>query len=118
MMAMLCSLCFHSITHCLGCAALYVLQLHALAVDNANLRQSLSQHEQKSQIELQDLRKLCLANQDKFSYLDHGLLGGLQQEHQKQQDRIAALETGLNDSHKLVQQVQNKLHQVHPRHCL
>lgn len=88
------------------------LQLHALAVENATLRQNLSQHEHKSQLELQDLRKLCLANQDKFNYLDHGLLGDLQQEHQRQQDRMAALETGLDDSQGKLQKVQDKLHQV------
>lgn len=89
-----------------------VLQLHALAVENATLRQSLSQHEHKSQLELQDLRKLCLANQDKFNYLDHGLLGDLQQEHQRQQDRMAALESGLNDSQGKLQKVHDNLHQA------
>lgn len=89
-----------------------VLQLHSLAVENAALRQSLSQHEHKSQLDIQDLRKLCLANQDKFNYLDHGLLGDLQQQHQGQQDRIAALEHEVRDCHASTQQIQNKLLQV------
>ena len=89
-----------------------VLQLHSLAVENAALRQSLSQHEHKSQLDIQDLRKLCLANQDKFNYLDPGLLGDLQQQHQGQQDRISTLELEVKDCHGSAQQRQNTLLQV------
>ena len=93
-----------------------MLQLHSLAVENAALKQSLSQHEYKSQLELQDLRKLCLANQDKFNYLDHGLLGDLQQEHQKQQERISGVERQVKDCQGSAHELQDKV-QVHYGFC-
>lgn len=61
---------------------------------------------------MQDIRKLCLANQEKFNSLDHGTLGDMQQQQHKMQERMSGFEQQMQQYDGSAQQMQEMLIQI------
>ncbi len=69
-----------------------LLQLRTLAAENASLRTTILEREQKAQVDLQDLRNFCIASQERGNDKDSSIHAALQQQQQQLTGRINNLD--------------------------
>ena len=88
------------------------MQLKTLAAENAALKDANAEREQKTQLDLQDLRNFCLASQEKSTDKDSSIHAELQQHQQDLADRTLELETLTKDLIASKQQTSIRLDKV------
>ena len=88
------------------------MQLKILAAENALLRAKLAEQEQATQLELQDLRKFCIARQEKDIELDHEAVTVLQQQQQEMLQRVSLVEAAASQADATAQRTSTRLDKV------
>ena len=88
------------------------LQLKMLAAENAALRVKLVEQEQAAQLELQDLRKFCIASQEKNTAKDSQAYTDLQQQQQEIINHISTVEAFASQADASMQRISTRLDKV------
>lgn len=88
------------------------MQLRTLAAENAALKSANAEREQRSQLDLQDLRNFCLASQEKSMDKDSSIHAELQQHQQDLAGRMSELETVTQELSASKQHTSNRLDKV------
>lgn len=88
------------------------MQLRTLAAENAALKSANAEREQRSQLDLQDLRNFCLASQEKNMDKDSSIHAELQQHQQDLAGRMTELETVTQELSASKQHTSNRLDKV------
>ena len=89
------------------------MQLSVLAAENAALRAKLTEREQAAQLEMQDLRKFCIASQERDSEKDSAACKELQQQQQQQMmSHLSDVESLANQAHASTQHISTRLDKV------
>lgn len=89
-------------------------QLSVLAAENAVLNAKLTEREQTSQLEMQDLRKFCIASQERDSEKDSVAYKELQQQQQQMLGHISTVESLANQAIAATQHISTRLEKVIP----
>ena len=88
------------------------MQLRLLAAENANLKAKLTEREQAAQLEMQDLRKLCIASQEKDNERGSLAYNQLQQQQQQMMSHLSAVELLASQANDSAQRISLRLDQV------
>lgn len=88
------------------------MQLKTLAAENAALRTTIAEREQKDQHELQDLRNFCIASQEQSSDKDSSIHAELQQHQQELAGRMSSYEASAMDFTASTQKISSRLDTV------
>ena len=89
------------------------MQLSLLAAENAALKAKLTEREQAAQLEMQDLRKFCIASQDKDS--ESWAFKELQEQQQQMMSHLSTVESLASQVNASTQLISNRLDKVIPR---
>lgn len=89
-------------------------QLSVLAAENAMLKAKLTEREQAAQLEVQDLRKFCIASQDRDSDKDTVAYQELQQQQQQILGQLSTVESLANQAIAATQHISTRLDKVIP----
>lgn len=89
-------------------------QLSVLAAENAVLKAKLTEREQAAQLEMQDLRKFCIASQERDSEKDSVACKELQQQQQQMMGHLSTVESLANQAIAATQHISTRLEKVIP----
>ncbi|DBA75369.1 TPA: hypothetical protein ACH3X1_010636 [Trebouxia sp. C0004] len=84
-------------------------QLKTLAAENAALRTTIAEREQKEQHDLQDLRNFCIASQEQSSDKDSSIHADLQQHQQELAGRMSTFEASAREFTASTQKISSRL---------
>ncbi|KAL0045300.1 hypothetical protein WJX82_003127 [Trebouxia sp. C0006] len=84
-------------------------QLKTLAAENAALRLTIAEREQKDQHDLQDLRNFCIASQEQSSNKDSSIHAELQQHQQELAGRMSTYEASVMEFTATTQKISSRL---------
>lgn len=88
------------------------MQLNLLAAENATLKAKLTEREQAAQLEIQDLRKFCIASQEKDSERDREAYKELHEQQQQMMSRLSTVESVASQAGDSAQRILLRLDQV------
>lgn len=88
------------------------MQLSVLAAENAALRAKLTEREQAAQLEMQDLRKFCIASQARDSERDSAAYRELQQQQQQMMSQLSTVESLANQANASTDHISTRLDKV------
>lgn len=88
------------------------MQLSVLAAENAALRVKLSEREQAARLEMQDLRKFCIASQAADPDKDSAAYKELQQQQQQMMSHLSTVESLANQANASTQHISTRLDEV------
>lgn len=88
------------------------MQLKTLAAENAALRTTIAEREQKEQHDLQDLRNFCIASQEQGSDRDSSIHAELQQHQQELAGRMSTYEASAREFTASTQKISSRLDTV------
>ncbi|KAL3143638.1 hypothetical protein ABBQ38_002434 [Trebouxia sp. C0009 RCD-2024] len=86
-------------------------QLNLLAAENATLKAKLTEREQAAQLEIQDLRKFCIASQEKDSERDREAYKELHEQQQQMMSRLSTVESVASQAGDSAQRILLRLDQ-------
>ena len=89
-------------------------QLSVLAAENAELTAKLTEREQAAQLEMQELRKFCIASQKRDSEKDNVAYQELQQQQQQMLGHLSSVESLANQAIAATQHISTRLEKVNP----
>ncbi|KAL0034105.1 hypothetical protein WJX79_009107 [Trebouxia sp. C0005] len=84
-------------------------QLKTLAAENAALRATIAERDQKDQYDLQDLRNFCIASQQQGSDRDSSIHAELQQHQQELAGRMSTYEASAREFTASTQKISSRL---------
>lgn len=88
------------------------MQLNVLAAENAALRAKLTEREQAAQLDMQDLRKFCIASQARDSEKDSPAYKELQQQQQQMMSQLSNVESLANQANTSTVHISTRLDKV------
>ena len=94
------------------------MQLKTLAAENAALRLTIAEREQKDQHDLQDLRNFCIASQEQSSNKDSSIHAELQQHQQELAGRMSTYEASVMEFTATTQKISSRLDTVSLHQCI
>ena len=96
----------------LASSDMLTVQLKTLASENAALRTTIAEREQKDQHDLQDLRNFCIASQEQSSDTDSSIHAELQQHQQELAGRMSIYESSAREFTARTQKISSRLDTV------
>ena len=84
-----------------------------LAAENVALRAAMTEQERKAKFELQDLRKFCIASQERGTSKDSSALDKLQQDQQLLMKCISSIESTAKETIACQSNISKRLDEVH-----
>jgi predicted RNase H-like nuclease (RuvC/YqgF family) len=96
----------------LASSDMLTMQLKTLAAENAALRTTIAEREQKEQHDLQDMRNFCIASQEQSIDKDSSIHAELQQHQQELAGRMSTYEASAMEFTATTRKISSRLDTV------